>query len=171
IAALCGDPAMLEDVRSGDPYLAFGKRAKLIPAEATKRSHKMFRDQILKPCVLGPLYGMTEYGLAAKLGISLFRARELLARQRALYGTFYRWMQDALTTAQFNGQVSTPFGWTLKVDSKTSPRTVMNFFAQANAAEMMRCAAIAATEAGISVAAPVHDAFLIMAPLEDLDDA
>lgn len=33
----------------------------------------------------------------------------------------------------------------------------------------MRIAAIAATEAGIEVCAPVHDAFLIAAPLERLD--
>jgi len=33
----------------------------------------------------------------------------------------------------------------------------------------MRIAAIGATEAGIEVCAPVHDAFLIAAPLERLD--
>jgi DNA polymerase-1 len=35
---------------------------------------------------------------------------------------------------------------------------------------MLRIAAIAATEAGIQVCAPVHDAFLIAAPLERLED-
>ena len=34
----------------------------------------------------------------------------------------------------------------------------------------MRIAAIAATERGIEVCAPVHDAFLIAAPLDRLDD-
>jgi len=34
----------------------------------------------------------------------------------------------------------------------------------------MRLAAIAATESGIEVCAPVHDAFLIAAPLEVLDE-
>jgi DNA polymerase I len=41
---------------------------------------------------------------------------------------------------------------------------------QANGAEMMRLAACFATESGIEVCAPVHDAFLIAAPLERLDD-
>ena len=41
---------------------------------------------------------------------------------------------------------------------------------QANGAEMMRVAAIAATEAGLEVCCPVHDAFLIAAPLERLDE-
>src|SRR4051794_11627151 len=51
-----------------------------------------------------------------------------------------------------------------------NPRSLMNFPAQANGAEMMRVAAIAATEAGIEVCAPIHDAFLIQAPLERLDE-
>ena len=35
---------------------------------------------------------------------------------------------------------------------------------------MMRIAAIAATEAGIEVCAPVHDAFLISAPISRIDE-
>jgi hypothetical protein len=40
---------------------------------------------------------------------------------------------------------------------------------QANGAEMMRLAACLATERGIEVCAPVHDAFLICAPLDRID--
>jgi hypothetical protein len=40
---------------------------------------------------------------------------------------------------------------------------------QANAAEMMRLAACLATERGIEVCAPVHDAFLICAPLDRIE--
>jgi DNA polymerase I len=40
---------------------------------------------------------------------------------------------------------------------------------QANGAEMMRLAACLATERGIEVCAPVHDAFLICVPFERLD--
>jgi hypothetical protein len=40
---------------------------------------------------------------------------------------------------------------------------------QANGAEMMRLAAIAGTEAGIEICGPIHDAFLIAAPLDRLD--
>ena len=40
---------------------------------------------------------------------------------------------------------------------------------QANGAEMMRLAACLATERGVEVCAPVHDAFLICAPLARLD--
>jgi hypothetical protein len=40
---------------------------------------------------------------------------------------------------------------------------------QANGAEMLRLACIIATEKGIKICAPVHDALLIEAPLQDLD--
>ena len=42
---------------------------------------------------------------------------------------------------------------------------------QANGAEMLRIAAIAATEQGVEVCAPVHDALLIEAPVEQLASA
>jgi hypothetical protein len=50
-------------------------------------------------------------------------------------------------------------------------RTIMNFFCQSNGAEMLRVALIAGTEAGLQVCGPLHDALLLQARLEDLDDA
>ena len=46
----------------------------------------------------------------------------------------------------------------------------MNFPMQANGAEMLRLACCLATEAGIEVCAPIHDAVLIEAPAERIDD-
>ena len=45
----------------------------------------------------------------------------------------------------------------------------MNWPMQSYGAEAMRGAAIAATESGIEVAAPVHDAFIILSPLDRLE--
>jgi hypothetical protein len=47
---------------------------------------------------------------------------------------------------------------------------MLNFPMQANGAEMMRVAACLATERGIEVCAPVHDAFLIEAPIERIEE-
>jgi DNA polymerase I len=170
-AALSGDEAMMEGVRSGDPYLHFGRGAKLIPSDATRKTHGEIRDAKLKPLVLGQLFGMSPYGIAAKLEVSLMEARELHARLQSQYSTFYRWRDDAVTSAQFSGYVETVYGWRQRIDGVVKPRSIMNFFCQANGAEMMRIAAIAATEAGIEVCCPIHDAFLIQAPLAHLDDA
>jgi hypothetical protein len=41
---------------------------------------------------------------------------------------------------------------------------------QANGAEMLRLACCLATESGITVCAPVHDALLVMAPIERIGE-
>ena len=64
------------------------------------------------------------------------------------------------------GRIETVFGWRLRVGAEFNPRSLMNFPMQANGAEMLRLACCLATERGIEVCAPVHDAFLIEAPAE-----
>jgi hypothetical protein len=46
---------------------------------------------------------------------------------------------------------------------------VLNFPMQANGAEMLRLACCLATERGIRVCAPVHDALLIEGPADDIE--
>jgi hypothetical protein len=70
-----------------------------------------------------------------------------------------------------HGVITTVFGWPLHVGANANPRSLMNFPVQANAAEMLRLACCLATERGIRVCAPVHDALLIEAPLDRLDAA
>jgi hypothetical protein len=52
------------------------------------------------------------------------------------------------------------------IGEKVNPLSLRNYVAQGNGAELMRLAACLATERGIEVCAPIHDAFLICAPLE-----
>ena len=61
------------------------------------------------------------------------------------------------------------FGWHVHVGENPNPRSLRNFPMQANGAEMLRIACCLATERGIEVCAPVHDAILICAPLDRLD--
>jgi len=58
----------------------------------------------------------------------------------------------------------------LDPDAKVNERSLRNFPMQANGAEMLRLACCLATERGISVCAPVHDAILIQAPLDRLEE-
>ncbi len=170
MAALSGDPVMIEAVQSGDPYLHFARRAGLAPADATKQSHKREREWC-KVAVLGQNYGMTPHGLAAAIRVPLSTAREIHARHRSLHRVFHAWLDDMVVSAQFSGRMESVFGWPQRVDGDVRPRAIQNFYAQANGAEMLRLAVIAATEAGVSVAAPLHDALAIIAPLDELDDA
>ena len=68
------------------------------------------------------------------------------------------------------GSLHTVFGWHVHAGENSNPRSLRNFPMQANGAEMLRLACCLATERGIEVCAPVHDAVLICAPLERLDD-
>jgi DNA polymerase-1 len=169
-AALSGDPLMQEAYWSGDPYLAFAKQARAVPLEATKDSHPKEREQF-KACVLAVQYGMGEESLAMRIGQPVIRARELLRLHRETYRVFWHWSDAALDHAMLYGKLWTVFGWTIHVDDKPNPRSLRNFLMQGNGAELLRLACCLATERGIRVCAPVHDALLIEAPLEELEAA
>jgi hypothetical protein len=169
-AALSGDERMLEDYISGDPYIGFAKAARLVPQDATKATHPLVRGRCKVVC-LGVNYGMEALGLAARLAVTPAEAHELLRLHRQTYRRFWQWSEDTVSSALLTGQMRATFGWPVHVGAASKPRSLMNWPMQANGAEMMRIAAIAATEAGIEVCAPVHDAFLIAAPLDLLDDA
>jgi hypothetical protein len=168
-AALSGDQALMEAYASGDVYLSFAKRAGLAPADATKASHKEVRDRC-KAVVLGEQYGMTAEGMATRIGISTAEARDLLGRHKRTFPRFWRWSGDAVDRAMLHGRLDTVFGWSIHVGADCNPRSLMNFPMQANGAEMLRLACCLATEAWLEICAPVHDAILLAAPLDRLED-
>ncbi len=167
-AALSGDPAMMEAYRTGDPYLAFAIQARAVPPGATKVSHEAEREQF-KACVLAVQYGMGAESLAQRINQPEARARQLLELHRRTYPVFWRWSDGVVVEADLGGRLWSAFGWQLHTPAEINDRSLRNFPMQANGAEMMRIAAILMTEAGIRVCAPVHDAFLIEAPLDELD--
>jgi DNA polymerase I-like protein with 3'-5' exonuclease and polymerase domains len=166
-AFLSGDANMQAAYLSGDPYLAFGKQAGLTPPEGTKATHK-FQRELYKQCVLAVQYGMGALSLAQRINQPLIVARDLLRAHRETYSVFWRWSDAIVDTAMTTGSLNSAFGWHIRVDENPNPRSLRNFPMQANGAEMMRIAACLATERNVEVAAPVHDAFLICAPLDSL---
>jgi hypothetical protein len=168
-AALSGDPAMMGAYRSGDPYLAFGKQAGRIPADGTKRTHGAERE-LFKTCILGVQYGMGAESLARRIGKPPVYARELLRLHRETYPAFWRWSDGAESHAMLLGWLPTVFGWIIRVGREANPRSLRNFPCQANGAEMLRLAWCLATERGVSVVAPVHDALMVEGPADVIDD-
>lgn len=168
-AGLSGDEALIHAYERGDPYIAFAIQAGLAPEDATKETHPIIRERC-KAVVLGMNYGMGIQALAFKAGISIAEASDLIRLHKKTYRKFWRWSDDSTATAFLTNEMSTVFGWRRRITHRDKTTSVLNFPMQANGAEMMRIAAIAATEAGIEVCAPVHDAFLIGAPAEKLDE-
>ena len=116
-------------------------------------------------------YGITPYGIVAKTKKSLDWAREMQTRHRHAYPVFHQWRGDVIAQAIFDGSITSRFGWRLAVTADTKTRTLMNYLAQAGGSDVMRLVSIVATECGITIAAPVHDAFWILVPLDELDTA
>ncbi len=169
-AALSGDPSMMEAYQTGDPYLAFAIQAKAVPPDATKVYHEAEREQF-KACVLAVQYGMGAASLAQRINQPEARARQLLELHHRTYPVFWRWSDGVVDQAVLGGRLWSAFGWQLHTPTEINDRSLRNFPMQANGAEMMRIAAILMTESGIRVCAPVHDAFLIEATLDELDAA
>jgi hypothetical protein len=168
-AVLSGDSAMQAAYASGDPYLAFAKQAGAIPPDGTKQTHGGIRE-LYKTCALGVQYGMEANSLALRIGQPPIVAHDLLRAHRETYRTFWRWSDAALDYAMLGGSLFTVFGWHVHTGENPNPRSLRNFPMQANGSEMLRLACCLATERGIEVCAPVHDAVLICAPLDRLDD-
>jgi len=160
---------MQEAYLSGDAYLAFGKQANLIPPEGTKQTHELQRERC-KACVLGTQYGIGIYSLAQRLNQSPAHARELLLLHRKAYPTFWKWSDQVVDFAMLHGYLRTVFGWRIHVTPTTKATALRNFLMQAHGAEILRLACILAVEQGIEVAAPVHDALLVVAPEERIEE-
>jgi DNA polymerase-1 len=169
-AALSGDPAMQEAYNSDDPYLAFAKFAAAVPEHATKESHPRERSQF-KTTVLGVQYLIGPNGLACRLGVTLQEAEDLLDHHRRIFRRFWEWSDAVSDHGQLYGELTAAFGWGMRVSPDASLRTLRNFPMQANAAEMFRLGCIFATDAGVSIVAPVHDAVLIESDLTEIEHA
>ena len=113
---------------------------------------------------------MEAEALAARIGQPTIVARDLLRAHSETYRKFWAWSDAAVDTAMLTGSLHTVFGWRVHVGDNSNPRSLRNFPMQGNGAEMLRLACCLATERGIEVCAPVHDAVLISAPLDQLED-
>jgi hypothetical protein len=168
-AVLSRDSAMIQAYESGDPYLMFGKQAGLIPPSGTKQTHKAERDRC-KACVLGVQYGMGAASLAHRIGKPPAYARQLLQLHRETYPRFRAWSDGAETHAMLFGRLQTVFGWSLRISGEANPRSLRNFPCQANGAELLRLACCLATERGLQIIAPVHDALAVEAEAGSLKE-
>jgi DNA polymerase I-like protein with 3'-5' exonuclease and polymerase domains len=139
-----------------------------LPADATKESHGEERE-ILKQCVLGISYGMESKTLATRIKQPEIVARELLRAHRNTYRQFWKWSDAAVDVAMQGKPLHTVFRWTIRIGDRPNARSLRNYPMQGNGAEMLRLACCLGIERGVEIVAPVHDAVLICAPLDRLD--
>ena len=193
-AFLSGDKVMQEMLSKGDPYVAFGHLANLLPADATKKpenspywatnpdlakQHTLIRNR-LKAVALGVLYGKTAYTIADEEGMTVDEAKALLKTHRRLFKRFWMWIIGVTSEALATRRISTRFGWTQQLLSrkereahlneegrvKNITNSLQNFPMQAHGAEMLRLAMTYAADQRVPICAPLHDALFAVAPAE-----
>jgi DNA polymerase I-like protein with 3'-5' exonuclease and polymerase domains len=160
---------MIDAYRSNDSYITFARLAGAVPLGATKQSHPVEREKY-KVCCLATQYGMGPHSLAQRLGVTTIEANDLLSKHRQAFRTYWKWSDGVLRHALLRGRLHTVFGWRLCVEGEVNQRSLRNFPMQANGAEMMRFASVMAGEDELELVAPVHDAFLLHAPLAHLEE-
>jgi DNA polymerase-1 len=167
-ARLSGCQRMEDDYNSGDIHIRVGKALALVPPDTPETARPPGRKKA-KGVVYGSNYGQTKFGLRRVLGRTLENADWVLTRYQRNYAPYYRWRQGVVNGLRLKrGTYYTRLGsplWT----GKKQPRQIMNHPVQTAGSDWLRLVTIAATEAGLDIAATVHDAILIVAPLDRLD--
>lgn len=166
---LSGDAALLEVLAAPDPYMAFAVTAGLAPAGATKQTHPVIRA-ICKVLLLGTSYGMGAAAFAFKANIPIERAEHIHSQLKRTFRRYHEWSNEVVREARAGHWLHTEFGWRQFMDT-SGALTIRNWKMQANGAEMTRLACCLATERGVRVCGPIHDALLVEAPLDGIDDA
>jgi DNA polymerase-1 len=173
-AKLSGDENMLADYESGDPHMAIGKANGSIPTWGDKESHSALRDRY-KACNFGILYGMGIEALAGRVSEDcddpIGFAREFMAYHRKRYRVYWEWSELNKDHAALCGYLRTMLNWHVHACRNHNPRSMGNFPIQGGCAEMMRIAAMLATERGLPICCPVHDAFLICGEIDRIGTA
>jgi DNA polymerase I len=163
---------MLDMYLSGDPYSTYAKQIGAMPPDAGKDfqdNRGIVRDRY-KVFLLATLYGMAAQTLSERLGVPDFEAHGMLDQHLALFAQYWQWSDDWVAHALRTGVMRTAFDWTCRTGiTELNERSIRNWPIQATGAEILRIACIIATRHGLRLLAPVHDAILIEAPLNQID--
>jgi DNA polymerase-1 len=151
-----------------DPYLGSAKLFGMVPEDADKVSHFDMRE-MFKVALLAIQYGMLAKSLAERLNISWDMAHEMIGQHHWNYPEYWDWIKRWLRQAFTTGYVCTEGGWTMSLEKPISERTARNWPIQSSGSELFRLALIMMSRLKIRVVAPVHDAVLIEARIEDIE--
>jgi DNA polymerase I-like protein with 3'-5' exonuclease and polymerase domains len=168
-AAMSHDPAMLAFYQSGDPYTAAAIAGGAIPPGSTGRTHPAERN-LFKTGLLACQYGIGVKTLAARLQTSEAYARTFLALHHRLFPRYWEWSDGVVRAAIQRGEIVSRHGWRYEVHPPFNIRRLRNWPIQTLGAEILRAACIYADAAGVEMLATAHDAVLLQAPIDAIDE-
>lgn len=164
-ALLAKDKKMIDSYKTGDVYLAFAKLSKMVPQNATKKTHPKER-QAAKAAVLAISYGMTGKGLAETLkqqtgdDWSVDDAQKMIDDFHTIYSYYTDWKAEIQNFYSTYGFLKLKDGWYMWGENDNF-RSVGNFPVQGAGADIMRRACNLAHKNGLDVTYPLHDAVYI----------
>ena len=165
-AKLSGDPVLMADYLRGDPYREFAAASLgiLNPTEQQR--------QVYKATVLGRIYGLGVKALARNLGISKFRAAQIIDQMVRRYPVLNAWLNRVTTKAAHCVPIICVLGWSFTASGRVGEeRTFLNYPMQANSAELMRLVFVRCGEAGLRLIGCAHDSFLIEDTIERIEES
>jgi DNA polymerase-1 len=161
VAALSGDQALMK-AYEGDVYHALALICGLTDDPDPKRWKKNnpeMRNR-MKALQLGINYGMAVPSLARGIDRHPLIASGFIERHYRAYPPFWEWRTNQVETAMLTRRIETVFGWPLWISTCPNQRTLSNFPAQGNGAEMLRLATVRLCEAGLVPCMLIHDGIL-----------
>jgi|HubBroStandDraft_6_1064221.scaffolds.fasta_scaffold14553_2 DNA polymerase-1 len=168
-ALMSGDKEMQEAYRSGNPYLALAKKLGAVPQGATKGTHRLEHEKF-KAVVLGVNYGRTKHGLSKVLGLPINDCAKLLQGYWEAFSTYADWQKIVRVLMLGYGRLWVWDGWQCVLGVRPNIRSVRNWPVQSTGAVLLRLAIVLAAHKGVRIIAPVHDAIMIEAREEEIDE-
>lgn len=186
-AAVYNDANLIEKYNAGDLYSALAQE---FYQDELSDEHKhcslvMFKEHhadkrhVMKQCTLGLIYGITAFGLAKKLKVSEFKARQLMDKFLSMFPTLEKAMHTAPQYGAIRGYVSTVTGLQRQraenaERNRSEKNWMINMPVQGTAAALFKIAGnrlhqlYKRYDAKLIVA--LHDAFVFEAPLDNLEE-
>lgn len=168
-ALMSGDKEMARAYKSGNPYLALAKKLGAAPESATKETHRLIHERF-KAVVLGVNYGRTKHGLSRVLGLPLVECEKILRGYWKTFSTYANWRKTVRTLMTGYGHLWVWDGWQCLLGEGPNMRSVLNWPIQSTGAVLLRLAVILASRKGVRIIATVHDAILIEARADEIEE-
>jgi len=181
LAHLAGDPGLLEAFARGEDIHATTAETLFgVPHEQVTSEQR----RVAKTVNFGLMYGMGDYGLAARLGIEQSVAAHFIATYFGRYARVKRYFDETLQQGRERGYVATVLGRRRYIPELNSPnrnvqaaaeREAINMPIQGTAADIIKIAMIrlhrALRERGLRsrMLLQVHDELVLEVPREEVE--
>lgn len=179
MAHLSGDEKMIDCFRRGeDIHTSTAAEIYGVPPEMVTEA--MRREA--KTVNFGIIYGISDYGLAQNLKVSVIAAKKYIEKYFERFSGIKNYLKEAVDVVRKNGYAKTLFGRIRYVPEINSPnyntrlfgeRVAMNMPLQGSAADIIKIAMLKTEEAlkstGARLILQIHDELIVEAPDEETE--